>query len=192
MRHESKLLRPESSESEQETPSRSTINPLPAEVREALDAWLRDPAITQAEADRQVNALLDDLGLRELRVRIGAVCHYHRRMREGDERLRYSRQLAEARIARLDSEPAGRVGRLLIETLRALTFDLASRLQAREREFDDESLPAVINDAGKVTRMVECLERTRKIVARLELKLKRHAAEERKAKAAEKTRSAPP
>ena len=161
---------------------RSTINHLPAEVREALAAWLRDPAITQAEAARRVNALLDDLGLSELRVRIGAVGRYHRRLRKGDERLRYSRQFAEAWIARLDSEPAGRVGRRVIDKLWALAFDLASRLQVRES--DNESLPAVIKDAGKLSRMAERLERTRKIAV-----LREH--QERKAKAAEKNKKRP-
>ena len=163
-------------------PLRSSINRLPAEVREALDTWLRDPAITQAEAARRVNALLDDLGLGDLRVRLGAVGRYHRRMRKGGERLRDSRQLAEAWIARLDSEPAGRVGRLVIDKLWALAFDLASRLPVRET--DDESLPAVINDAGKVTRMALRLELSREIAARRE-------HQERKTKAADKNKKRP-
>ena len=46
-------------------PVPSSIYSLPAEARKALDGWLRDPAVTQTEAVRRVNALLEDLDLGE-------------------------------------------------------------------------------------------------------------------------------
>ena len=43
----------------------SSIDQLPSEAHEALDGWLRDPAITQTAATECTNALLDDLAARQ-------------------------------------------------------------------------------------------------------------------------------
>ena len=45
-----------------------SIDSLPAEAREALDGWLRDPAVTQTDATRRVNELLENLGQGERRL----------------------------------------------------------------------------------------------------------------------------
>ena len=170
-------------------PLPSNIDRLPAEAREALDGWLRDPAITQIEAAKRVNALLEKSGQGELRVSRDAVGRYHRQMRKGAERLRQSRVISEVLSDKFGSTPAGQVGHLIIHMLRALTFDLTSRLQ--DRELDDEPLPTVIKAAGKVTRMVQRLERSSEIAARRERDIKRQADEERKAKSAGETKERP-
>ena len=159
-----------------------SIDRLPAEAREALDGWLRDPAVTQTDATRRVNELLENLGQGERRLSLQAVNRYDMRMRAIDERKRQSRIITEIWADKFGSEPSGQVGQLIIEMLRTLTFDLALRPQ--NGELDHASLPAVIDAADRVTLMAEQLESSSEISSRLERQAKREAEEERKAKAA--------
>ena len=93
----------------------SSIDRLPSEVREALQGWLRDPAITQTEATERTNALLDELaaqqpeGKRAERVSRQAVHRYDKRMRRACERVLQSRQALEVWTEKLGSAPAGPV-----------------------------------------------------------------------------------
>ncbi len=165
-------------------PPRSKIDSLPAEAREALDGWLKDPGTTQKEATRRVNELLENMGQGERRLSPLAVHRYDLKMRATDERNRQARVISEVWVDRFGSEPAGQAGQLVIEMLRTLTFDLALRLQ--NSELDDNSLPDLIEAAAKVTLMAQRLERLNEIKTRLEREIKREAEEERKAKAARK------
>ena len=157
-------------------PLPSNIDRLPAEAREALDGWLRDPAITQTEATERVNELLETSGQSELRVSRDAVGRYRRRLREDDETLRQSREIGKVLTDKFNSAAAGQAGHLVLHMLRVLTFDLTSRL--RDREFDDQPLPTVIKAAGKITRMTHRLERSSEIAARREREIKRQADKE--------------
>ena len=160
----------------------SSIESLPAEAREAFDGWLQDPAITQKESTQRVNALLENMGQGERRLSLQAVNRYDLRRRATAERKRQSRIITEIWADKFGSEPGEQVDQLIIELLRALTFDLAFRLQ--NGELDHASLPAVIDAADRVTLMVEQLERSSEIAARREREIKRQADEERKAQAA--------
>ena len=166
----------------------SSINRLPSEVRAALHGWLRDPAITQTEATERTNALLDDLGLAEEHVSRQAVNRYDLRMRAACERLLQSRQATEVWADKLGSLPAGQVGHLVTEMLRALAFDLTSRLQ--DRELDDVSLPGIAETAARIGFLTERLERSREIALRCDREIKRQAAEEAPAKAKDAKRAA--
>ena len=158
----------------------SSIESLPAEAREAFDGWLQDPAITQKEATRRVNALLENMGQGERRLSLQAVNGYDLRRRATAERKRQSRIITEIWADKFGSEPGEQVDQLIIEMLRALTFDIAFRLQ--NGELDHESLSAVIDAADRVTLMVEQLERSSEIAARREREIKRQADEESKDK----------
>ena len=154
----------------------SSICSLPVEARDALEAWLHDPALTQAEATRRLNALLEDLGFGEQQVSRYTVNRYNRRMQLAGERVLQSRQIADAWIAKHGSAPDGPAGRLVIEILRAVAFDLASRLQ--DFEIDEESLSRAVETATRISVMVERLERSREIALRCDREIKRQAAEE--------------
>ena len=163
----------------------SSIDRLSSEVREALHGWLRDPAVTQTEAAKRTNALLEDLGLAE-RVSRPAVNRYDQRMRAACERLLQSRQVTEVWAEKLGSAPGPQSGRLVTEMLRTLVFDLGSQLQVRD--IDDEALPGVVRTALQITLMAESLERSREIAARCDREVKRQAAEESAAKSDDKTK----
>ncbi|MCY4586257.1 MAG: DUF3486 family protein, partial [Bryobacterales bacterium] len=160
----------------------SSIDRLPSEVREALHGWLRDPAVTQAEAAERTNALLDERAAqrpqekRAERVSKSAVNRYEWRRRKAAERTRQSRLVADAWVARYGSAPDGPVDHIAVEMLRMVAFDLASRLQ--DFEIDVESLPGAAETAAKISLMVERLERSGEIALRCDRESKRRDAEE--------------
>ena len=135
---------------------------------------LRDRSITQTEATRRANALLEELGLPQ-RISRRSVGRYHLRMKYAGVKLRQSREIAEAWIDKLGSAPGGKLAHLVIEMLRTLAYDLTLRLH--ESDLDDKSLPRVLNAAARVALMVQRLEQSSEIVARRERQLKREAAE---------------
>ena len=151
----------------------SSIDRLPGEVREALNGWLRDPGITQTEATERLNALLEELGV-ENQVSRHAVNRYDLRMREVGQRLRESRQVAEAWVGRLGAAPQGKLGHLINEMLRTLAFDLTLKMQ--EGELTEESMPAVIEQLKQLSLSVVRLERAASENVQREAEIRRQAA----------------
>lgn len=100
----------------------SSIDLLPQEAREALHAWLRDPAITQLEATSRTNALLEEIGV-DHRVTKSAVNRYSIKMEDVGARLRQAREVSEMWIANLGSQPQGQLGKLLNEIVRTMAFE---------------------------------------------------------------------
>ncbi len=135
----------------------STIDRLPEPAREAVNAWLRDPAITQEQATERLNELLDQIGHPELKVSRHAVNRYDLRMREVGDKLRQSRQIAEAWIAKLGAAPQGQLGHLVNEMLRTLAFDLSLKMQ--DGEITAESMPGMIENLKHLSLSVARLER---------------------------------
>ena len=163
----------------------SSIDRLPSEVREALHGWLRDPAITQTEATKRTNALLDELAAQQPEeeraeyVSRQAVNRYDQRMRAACERLLQSQQVTEVWADKLGSAPAGQFGHLVTEMLRMLVFDLAYQIQdLQDRLIDEKSLPGIVATANKVSLMAQRLERSSEIAVRRDREIKRQAAEE--------------
>ncbi|MDE0165550.1 MAG: DUF3486 family protein [Bryobacterales bacterium] len=177
----------------------SSIDRLPSEVREALQGWLRDPAITQTEATERTNALLDELAAQQPEgkpaeyVSRQAVNRYDQRMRAACERLAQSRQVTEVWADKLGSVPAGQFGHIVTEMLRMLVFDLAYQIQGlQDRVIDEKSLPGIVASANKVSLMAQRLERSSEIAVRRDREIKRQAAEEaEKAKAARRVPATP-
>ena len=161
-------------------PPVSSIEKLPREVREALDEWLRDPSITMKEAARRANDRLEELGSPQ-RVSRTAVNCYDLRMRRATEKLRQSREVAEAWIAKIGSAPDGKLGHLVIEMLRTVAFDLTLRIQ--QGDLDDESLAGLVQTATSISLMARRIEESSDMIDRRERRLKREAAEELAAKA---------
>ena len=168
-------------------PRPSSIELLPAEVREALHGWLRDPAITKTEATERLHALLDEIGHPELKPSRHAVNRYDLKMRKVGERLRQSRQVAEMWIAKLGAAPQGQVGHLVNEILRTLAFDLSITMQ--RGDIDPEEAPAVAKMLRDMAVAMEKLEKAAsENVKRTEeiRRQEREAAAEKAAKVARK------
>jgi len=104
-------------------PQRSTIERLPDDIRRKLQELLRDPRVTQLEATRRINRILEEEGRPE-RISKSAVNRYAVRMEEVGAKLRQSREIASMWIGRLGAAPQGEVGKLLNEMIRTLAFEL--------------------------------------------------------------------
>ena len=152
----------------------STVDRLPDDLRGMLDAWLRDTSITHAQAADKLNEYLAARG-ETARISRTAVGRYDRRMRRIGERLRESRQIADAWIDKLGAAPEGRMGLLLNEILRTLAFEISIKLH--EGKLTEESLPQVIEQLKKLSKTVESVERTAFEQARRRKEIERRAAE---------------
>lgn len=138
--------------------STGSVARLPEDVRERLQAWLRDPGVTQAEARRRANALIAAADPESPLLSRSAVSRYDVRMREMGARLRESREVAEMWISRLGSQPGGQLGHLVTEMLRTMAFEMAQALA--ERELDGESLPGAIDQLNRLALSAQRLERS--------------------------------
>lgn len=152
----------------------SRVARLPEEVREALQAWLRDPGITQTEATERANELLAALDLPPLSRH--SVARYDLRMRQAGRKLRESREVAEAWIGKLGAAPQGQIGHLVNEILRTLAFDLSLTLQ--DQAVTAENRPAVIDQLRNLSLAVVRLERAASENVKREAEIRRRAAEE--------------
>tara|TARA_B100000700_G_scaffold243999_1_gene272053 strand:- start:1895 stop:2473 length:579 start_codon:yes stop_codon:yes gene_type:complete len=119
----------------------STIERLPDDVREQLQALLRDPRVTQLDATDKINQILEAEG-HDDRLSKSAVNRYAVRMNEVGERLRQSREVAQMWIGKLGAQPQGEMGNLINEMIRSLSFDVS--LMLSEGELTADSLPGMI------------------------------------------------
>jgi hypothetical protein len=154
----------------------STIDRLPQAAREALNAWLRDPAITQEQATERVNDLLDELGLPEHQVSRHAVNRYDLKMRDVGQRLRESRQVAEAWIAKLGAAPQGQLGHLVNEVARTLAFDVSMVLA--DGELDAKKIPFVMKALKDLALTMQRLEHAANMGVEREREIREASLEE--------------
>lgn len=159
----------------------SSVEQLPADILEQLQALLRDPRVTQLDATRRINAILEERG--ETPVSKSSVNRYAVRMSEVGERLRQSRAVAEMWIAKLGAQPQGQLGHLVNEMLRTMAFELTLKLQ--EGELNEESMPAVIDQLKQLSLSVVRLERAASENVKREAEIREQARREA-ADAAEK------
>ncbi len=116
----------------------STIKTLPDELLEQLQAWLRDPKITQLEATERLNELLIEIG--EKPRSKSAVNRYAMQMNEIGAKIQQSREVADMWIAKFGNQPQGKVGQLLNEMVRTLAFEGIVNLSEEEGSIDPKSL----------------------------------------------------
>lgn len=165
----------------------STIDRLPDDIRESLQALLRDPRVTQLETTERINELLEAEGHDE-RLSKSAVNRYAVRMNEVGEKLRQSREVAEMWIAKLGAQPQGQMGHLVNEMLRSMAFDLALKLQ--EGELTEESMPAVIEMVKELSLSVTRLEKASSENVKREAEIRRQERERAAEEAAESAENA--
>lgn len=134
----------------------SSIDRLPQEIREQLQALLRDPRWTQADVVSWINTVLEEEG-HDTRLSKSAVNRYAVSMARVGERLQQSRAVAEMWIGKLGAQPQGKLGNLVNEILRTLAFDLSLTLQ--EGQIDIETAPAVAGMLKDLAFSMEKLER---------------------------------
>jgi len=130
-------------------PRPSSVEALPSDILEKLQALLRDPRVTQMEATRRINAILEEQNHPD-RLSKSAVNRYAVKMDKVGEKLKQSREIAEMWIARLGNQPQGKTGQLINELIRTMTFDVA--MQAAEGEF---ASPDLLKDLALTMQRLE-------------------------------------
>lgn len=146
-------------------PRPSNIDKMPPEAREALNAWLRDPGVSQEEITTRTNALLAEIGV-DFRISKTSVNRYSQRMEKIGAKLRQSREVAEMWIANLGSQPQGQLGKLINEMIRTMCFETGAALA----ESGDPVPPKVLKELALAVQRLESAanmneERERKIRA---------------------------
>ncbi|MCJ8285116.1 DUF3486 family protein [Halomonas sp.] len=153
----------------------STIERLPEDIREQLQALLRDPRVTQLAATEQINAILEAEG-HDDRLSKSAVNRYAMRMNEVGERLRQSREVAQMWIGKLGAQPQGEMGNLINEMIRSLSFDVS--LMLSEGEITADSLPGMIEMLKDLSLTTARLEKASSENVKREAEIRRQAREE--------------
>lgn len=133
----------------------SSIDRLPEDIREKLHELLRDPRVTQLEATAQINEILRREGMDDLSK--SAVNRYDQQMRKHGERMRQAREVAEMWIGKMGAAPQGKLGHLVNEMLRTLSFDLV--LTVQDGEINANNAPEVAKMLKDMAIGMEKLER---------------------------------
>lgn len=142
---------------------------IPLEVKERLNALLRDPAYTQKEITQWVNDYMTELGHEPVMTE-RVVNRYAAKMARVGSKIKQSREVAELWIGTLGSQPAGQVGQLLNEMVRTLAFDASVALS----ESDEPVEPKLIKELAMAIRHLEESARVNADIAR---RAKEEAAE---------------
>ena len=129
---------------------RSSIERLPDDIRDKLHELLRDPRVTQLEATKRINAILEEEGVPD-RVSKSAVNRYAGKMEEVGAKLRQSREIAKMWIGKLGAAPQGEVGKLLNEMIRTLAFEMTLNLS----EGTIEAEPKMLKDLAIAIERLE-------------------------------------
>lgn len=152
----------------------SSIEQLPKDVLEKLQALLRDPRVNQLDATKKINAILEQEGHDP--VSKSAVNRYSVKMDKVGEKLRQSRQVSEMWIAKLGAQPQGQLGQLINEMLRTLAFDLSLTMQSQEISSDD--VPGVVKMLKEMSVAMHRLEQAASENTKREKEIRKQMAEE--------------
>lgn len=126
---------------------KSSISQLPLPVRKAVDDALKTGKFT---LDGLLKDLRQQFGEAELPSR-SALGRYAQRFEEVGKKIRESREVAQVWADRLGKEPSGDIGKLVMELLRTMAFDVT--LSMTEGESDVGA-----GDLGKLALAIHRLE----------------------------------
>lgn len=150
---------------------KSSITQLPPEIREELDKLLREDRFTI----EQVVLHLQSLGANVSRSAVG---RYHKRFDEIGKRMRESREIAAVWAQKIGSEPQGDIGRVVMEMLRTLAFDVTLDLTEEDGETGQAKALAQPGAIGALALAMQRLESATKTSFERELKARKVALEE--------------
>jgi hypothetical protein len=135
----------------------SSIEILPPDILESLQALLRDPRVSQLSAVAEINAILSRRG--EPPVSKSALNRYAAKMGKAGEKLRQSREIAEMWIAKLGNAPQGKTGQLINELTRTMIFDVNLKLMEQMETGEELDLEATMGVLKDVALSVARLEK---------------------------------
>ncbi|MBS9780887.1 MAG: DUF3486 family protein [Gammaproteobacteria bacterium] len=147
--------------------SKSSIKTLPPELLEQLQAWLRDPKITQLEATDRLNELLIEIG--EKPRSKSAVNRYAVEMNEIGAKIQQSREMAEMWIGKFGNAPQGKVGQMLNEMIRNLAFNTTMDLSRGDGVVEPKMLKELAMAVEKLENAATINEKRQREIERAAL-----------------------
>ncbi len=158
-------------------PRKSSIRSLPPEIREQIGALLERHTLTE---------IIEHLKQLDVTVSRSALGRYKQHLDRVGEKLRRSREVAEALIQKLGNAPESKALRLNVELMHGLLMDLAlSANDEGEAEEGEEKAKGVVLDAQDamwLAKALDHLSRASKTDADLIAKLREQARKEVEAK----------
>lgn len=157
-------------------PRKSTVRRLPPELREQIGALLE-----QGRTLSEITAHLNQLGAEVSRSALG---RYKQHLDKVGEKLRRSREVAEALIAKLGAAPESKALRLNVELMHGALMDLALKANEDGDEDGGESKGITLDPQGAMllSKALDHLSRASKADAELIGKIKEQARKEAEAK----------
>lgn len=153
----------------------SSIDRLPEAAREQLNELLRDSTVTQKDAVIGINRILAELEHPE-QLSKSAVNRYAVRMDAIGKRMRESREVADALIGKLGSQPQGKIGNLVNEILRSVSFELS--LNLTDGDLGAEDAPAIAKTLKDLALTTMRLEKAANLNVEREKEIRKQALED--------------
>ena len=135
---------------------RSKVDLLPSEIKEQLNAMLRDGRLEQTEVLEIVNQKIDKAGLKEAKLSRSGLNRYAARMEQIGSRIREMREISEVWVSKLGNEPTSDVGKLLQEAVRTLASETSFSLM----ESGEPVEPKALNQLAMVAQRIEAAAMT--------------------------------
>jgi DNA-binding transcriptional MerR regulator len=148
-------------------PRQSTVRRLPPELREQIGALL-----DQGRTLDEIKSALDGLGADVSRSALG---RYKQRLDKVGEKLRRSREVAEALIAKLGSAPESKSLRLNVELMQGVLTDLAVNASEEGEAGEGKAVTLDPQDAMWLSKALDHLARASKADAELTGKIREQA-----------------
>lgn len=155
-------------------PRKSTVRRLPPELREQIGQLLE-----QGRTLSEITAHLNQLGAEVSRSALG---RYKQHLDKVGEKLRRSREVAEALIAKLGAAPESKALRLNVELMHGALMDLALKANEDGDEDGGEGITLDPQGAMLLSKALDHLSRASKADAELIGKIKEQARKEAEAK----------
>ncbi|MHC1700297.1 MAG: phage protein Gp27 family protein [Humidesulfovibrio sp.] len=154
-------------------PRKSSIRSLPPEIREQIGALLERHTLTE---------IIEHLQQLDVKVSRSALGRYKQHLDRVGEKLRRSREVAEALIQKLGNAPESKALRLNVELMHGLLMDLALSAndegEAGEGEEKAKGVVLDAQDAMWLAKALDHLSRASKSDADLIAKLREQARKE--------------
>lgn len=150
---------------------KSSITQLDPAIREELDKLLREDRFTIREVVQHLQTLGAD-------VSRSAVGRYHKQFDQIGKRMRESREIAAVWAQKIGNEPQGDIGRVVMEMLRTLAFDVTLELTKDDEKTGEAKALLDPGAIGALALAMQRLESATKTSFERELKARKAALED--------------
>jgi hypothetical protein len=160
---------------------KSTIDTLPPDILEQLQALLRDPRCTQLDVVARINNVLKEAG-HDDRISKSSLNRYAIRMQDQLEKERQQREALDMMERVLGKVPDGRYGPALRSMWQTLAYDWS--VAAQGVEITEENIPTTARALRDMMTAFQQMEKSATEARRREQDIQRQAREEAAERAA--------